>query len=89
MKERIQPFTKREQGLVDLMFDICLSMKDRPDWVEKANYENICIWVAKTLRSCGYPTQPIGSSWGVLYVPTVEEEEEGFRISIVEAERPE
>lgn len=67
-------FTKREQKLVDIMFQIAQfsSIYFIPKDGDAANYyeddfrEKHMEWVAEQLRKCGFDTQPMGSSWGVL-----------------------
>lgn len=63
----------REQKLIDIMFEIAqFSYQwDRSNTDEIANYynegrEKHMEWVAEQLRSCGFDTQPVGMSWGVL-----------------------
>ena len=56
----------KEQKLVDIMFQIALAMKDKPQWVQNATREEIAAWVVGNLRDCGFDTYPSGSSWGVL-----------------------
>lgn len=58
----------REQKLIDLTFEIT-AMISNPIYsflfAHKTQEERMD-WVATQLRSCGFDTQPIGSSWGVL-----------------------
>lgn len=56
----------REQKLIDIMFDIVMTMHDYPKSFENATREQKAEWVAKQLRGCGFDTIPMGSSWGVL-----------------------
>jgi len=63
----------REQELVDLCFEIGLMLstpgKDRNDIpydMTKWDMEKKAEWIATQLRSCGFDTRPMGSSWGVL-----------------------
>lgn len=65
--------THREQKLVDLCFQIALMIstpgKDRggiPYDLTKLSASEKAAWVAKQLRACGFDTEPVGSSWGVL-----------------------
>lgn len=56
----------REQELVDITFSIALAMRNNQDWVKDKSQEEVAEWVAATLRGCGFDTQPIGLSWGIL-----------------------
>lgn len=58
----------REQQLVDVCFEVAMMLND-PKYREgfsKMSNEQLAGWVAKQLKSCGFDTQPCGSSWGVL-----------------------
>jgi hypothetical protein len=52
-----------QQTLIDLMFEIGIKsaryMQGRPN-------EDIAEWISKALADAGFPTQPMGLSWGVL-----------------------
>lgn len=54
-----------EQKLIDIMFEIGLMIHNHPSFKDKNN-EEICDWIRKQLKECGFETKPIGSSWGVL-----------------------
>jgi|31_taG_2_1085359.scaffolds.fasta_scaffold66715_2 hypothetical protein len=54
------------QKLVDIVFQIALTMKNNNDWVEKSTEDEIIKWVSEQLSTCGYCTRPIGSSFGLL-----------------------
>lgn len=56
----------REQKLIDIMFDMALTLRESTDWLKNADREEVAEWVAYQLRECGFDTQPMGSSWGVL-----------------------
>ena len=69
----------REQQLVDLMFDISLTIFDgvrgtgtnragesTKEFFDNLSREDLCEWVAVVLRTSGFPTAPKGVSWGVL-----------------------
>lgn len=64
----------REQKLIDIMFEIAQFsyLRDRSNSDEISSYYNEdgrqehMEWVAEQLRSCGFDTQPLGMSWGVL-----------------------
>lgn len=63
---------EHEQKLIDIMFEVAQAsylMWRTPE--ERAEYyKNIrdghMEWVAKQLKECGFPTVPMGASWGVL-----------------------
>lgn len=53
---------QREQQLIDIMFEIATGSKS----CSFKNHEVHMKWVAAQLRELGFPTTPVGSSWGVL-----------------------
>jgi hypothetical protein len=53
-----------EQHLIDIMFEIVMTLREHPHMLE--DREKLAEWVADQLRKCGYPTVPMGMSWGVL-----------------------
>ena len=55
---------KREQKLIDICFEIAMMIHEHHDKFK--NNEEVAKWVANQLEQCGFPTQQIGSSWGVL-----------------------
>lgn len=52
-----------EQDLIDIMFQVALVSAE---YMHGKSREEIAAWVAKQLRECGYDTEPIGASWGLL-----------------------
>jgi hypothetical protein len=58
--------TSNTQKLIDIAFEIALTMKQNIDWVEKSTDEDITQWVSKQLSECGYQTIPLGISYGIL-----------------------
>jgi hypothetical protein len=58
-----------EQKLVDICFNVLLHATDPHsfEWFVKATNEQKAEWLREQLKSCGFPTTPCGSSWGVLY----------------------
>jgi hypothetical protein len=65
--------TEREQKLVDLCFSIALMLStpgnDRsgePYDMTVMTTERKAEWIAHQLRECGFDTEPMGISWGVL-----------------------
>lgn len=57
------------QKLVDLVFEIAQhSVRYRQYFVIDGDYkrDEHMKWVADQLKGCGFPTVPMGSSWGVL-----------------------
>ena len=68
------PMTARspEQQLVDIMFEVAIkgvlwgyAERGKVDPKPIPN-ERVAEWVSSNLRQCGFPTHPMGSSWGVL-----------------------
>lgn len=56
----------REQKLVDICFQIGLLISDTKYDLYKKTKEEKVEWIANQLRQCGFDTQPMGASWGVL-----------------------
>ena len=56
----------REQKLVDIMFQIAAVTLENSERFKGIGHEKHMEWVAEQLKNCGFPTKPIGSSWGVL-----------------------
>ena len=56
---------KPEQKLVDICFEIALTMKGNKK-LNKMSNDDLAKWVADQLDGCGFKTFPCGSSWGVL-----------------------
>jgi len=58
----------REQKLVDICFELvaAATSKDNAAFFKGKSNEQKMEWTAETLRSCGFDTAPVGSSWGVL-----------------------
>lgn len=54
--------TEREQKLIDIMFEVVMVSKTMQDM----SNEVLALWVRRQLTACGFPTEPIGASWGVL-----------------------
>ena len=60
--------TTREQKLVAICFECVLTVLDR-EYVKtftKMTQAERAEWVVKQLRACGFDTEPLGCSWGVL-----------------------
>ena len=58
----------KEQHLVDIMFE-CVLMRHDPMFrarFDAMSQEEMAAWVSKQLDGCGFPTTPVGCSWGVL-----------------------
>ena len=66
------PEKSKEQHLVDLCFEIAITMQMNQKWLKKQSRDDIGKWVADQLKNCGFPTTPCGSSWGVLTEPNLE-----------------
>lgn len=84
-----QPETLIAQELIDMTFSMVSLVLDEAyhKAFMKMSQEEKMAWVAKQFRECGYPTQPMGASWGVLMREASKPAE--FRPQIVEANRPE
>ena len=54
-----------EQKLIDIMFQIALTIHN-DIWFLNKNNEEVCEWIRNQLKKCGFETMPLGSSWGVL-----------------------
>ena len=65
-QKRNKVMTNREQKLVDMRFEIGLTVADNSEFFKQKSKEDIAQWIANQLRGCGFPTTPIGMSWGVL-----------------------
>ena len=63
---------KKAQKLVDLCFDIALTMSD-DRYLREKDTEFKAKWIAQKLRECGFKTHPQGASWGVLDLDSWEE----------------
>lgn len=55
-----------EQKLIDICFQIGIVISDPTYNMHEKTTEQRAEWIADQLRQCGYPTIPIGASWGVL-----------------------
>lgn len=65
--------TKREQKLIDLCFEIALMLStpgtdrdNKPYDLTKLSHEEKGEWITRQLKLSGFPTHPVGMSWGVL-----------------------
>jgi hypothetical protein len=58
--------TDREQKLVDIAFSMAFTVLGNKEYFAKMTHSEVADWVAKQLRECGFPTTPMGASWGVL-----------------------
>lgn len=54
-----------EQKLIDIMFQVALTVHAHKSFDTMTSSE-VAAWVAKQLHTCGFVTEPVGSSWGVL-----------------------
>jgi hypothetical protein len=57
--------TAREQTLIDIIFQMGMTIKNDPAFDEMSN-EELASWISIQLEGCGFPTTPCGASWGVL-----------------------
>lgn len=58
----------REQKLIDIAFALVLTALDERyrDNFARMTQEERAAWVRHQLRECGFDTEPMGASWGVL-----------------------
>lgn len=56
----------REQKLVDMMYQIAFTVKERNDYFKDKSTPEIAEWVTGQLAGCGFPTTPVGALWGML-----------------------
>jgi len=56
---------KKEQKLIDLMFEMVLAATNDPVFCKRKRGERMA-WVANNLRENGFDTHPVGMKWGVL-----------------------
>lgn len=56
-----------EQQLIDIMFQVAQRSSSHFPMDAKYDREKHMAWVATQLRECGFPTIPMGMSWGVLH----------------------
>lgn len=59
-----------EQKLIDIVFSVAETVRQYKD-LKNGSQEHLMEWVARQLFESGFPTVPIGSTWGIL---TTEEE---------------
>ena len=55
-----------EQKLIDLIFEIALTISDKNFPLRNLSNEEKGRWIADQLRKSGFDTNPVGASWGVL-----------------------
>lgn len=63
---RLAASTERAQQLIDITFQIGLTMSDPGAGFAEMTIEQRAQWIAKQLRDCGFDTEPVGASRGVL-----------------------
>lgn len=56
----------KEQKLVDLLFEISLTLSDKKFPLRNETNEVKAAWIADQLRKSGFDTAPQGLSWGIL-----------------------
>jgi len=54
------------QDLVDICFEIGLTVRSQSDYFKNLSQEDTAKWIASQLEQCGYPTSPCGACWGLL-----------------------
>ncbi len=75
----------REQKLVDLCFAVALNIHSHQKAWKDATRDEVAEWVSDQLKGCGFPTQSLGSSWGVLIKRTRNERLETIRSALEDA----
>lgn len=55
-----------KQKLVDICFEIGTTLHMYRDSFKDKSVEEVAEWIASQLKQCGFPTHPVGGSWGVL-----------------------
>lgn len=75
-------FTDREQKLVDIAFQLAIVGAQH---LNGKSSDEVAKWAATQLEECGFPTVPMGMSWGVL---ANKPRPEKSGIEIVEPGRP-
>ena len=55
----------KQQKLIDIMFEIGLTIKTNSS-LQKMTDEELTFWIRKQLSQCGFETEPLGASWGIL-----------------------
>jgi hypothetical protein len=53
------------QKLIDIMFEVAFTIKESAVFNGMSN-ESLASWIRFQLNSCGFETEPMGMSWGVL-----------------------
>jgi hypothetical protein len=56
----------KEQKLIDICFDLVLTYHNFPQSFVGKSQDDVAKWVSEQLRGCGFDTEPVGASWGVL-----------------------
>ena len=67
------------RNLVDLCFQIGLVISDPQYKFHEQSQEERAKWIARQLKLCGYPTIPMGSSWGHLQIDKIKATAESER----------
>jgi len=76
-----------EQKLIDILFQCVMMINDpqHKQYFETMTNEELATWTRNQLNDCGFYTEPMGLSWGVL---TSKKSKEDFsKIEVVSAER--
>lgn len=55
-----------DQQLIDIMFQVVMTMHQNPWFIGKSQEEEVAEWLRGQLKNCGFETEPCGASWGVL-----------------------
>ena len=55
-----------EQLLIDIIFGVAVTINSSKEYFRDKTNDEVAEWVAGQLRACGFDTEPMGASWGVL-----------------------
>ena len=55
----------KEQKLIDIMFEVGLTIQSDP-WFKDKTQEEVAEWISSQLNSSGFSVTPCGASWGIL-----------------------
>lgn len=54
------------QKLIDILFECVFVATDKKNGIIDMSEADKAAWVSNQLRACGFETEPVGSSWGIL-----------------------
>lgn len=66
-EERLNQANEDKQKITDICFSVGLMIHNHGSFRQRTmSNEDLAQWIASQLAACGFPTRPVGSSWGVL-----------------------